>query len=82
MSLLDQLSGRLGAAIERRPAPSPNIVKVETAIAIGRIFDADAERQKLDHNIAMRGGPRIANNSAGLGRNGPGFLRTLTDWLH
>jgi hypothetical protein len=47
----------------------PGIDRVESAVAIGRIFDGNAARQQLDTDIA-RGGffRRLDNNSRDLGR--------------
>jgi hypothetical protein len=54
---------------------------VETAVAISRIFDRDAERAKINHEISMRGGPRIQTNHFGLHGDSRSWFRTLTDWL-
>jgi hypothetical protein len=81
MNLLDQLLGRFGVAVERRLPPRVDITAVESAVQVGRIFDANCERQKIDHDIAMRGGARrIASNAGGLGHH-RGLIRTITDWL-
>jgi hypothetical protein len=76
MSLLDQLRetfrSYFGIDVESRTPPTPDIPAVESAVAVSRIFHADCDRQKLDHDIAMRGiGPRVRldNNSAELGRD-------------
>jgi hypothetical protein len=79
MKLLDQLL--FGAAVERRPPPRAEITAVESAVQIGRIFDANCERQKIDHEIGLRGGPRIASNAGGLGRHRCWLSRTTNDWL-
>jgi hypothetical protein len=82
MGVINNLLAHFGIAIENRPAPMPDITKVESAVAISRIFRADCDRQKLDHEIEMRGGPIVPTNDAGLGRDRRSWLgRTISDWL-
>jgi hypothetical protein len=86
MNMLDQLRHtfreHFGIKIENRSIPRPDITAVEGAVAIGRTFDADCERQKLQHQIDIRGLPRphIATNDQSLGLQSP--LRTIIDWLN
>jgi hypothetical protein len=60
----------LGIKVERQ-VQQPDIDRVETTAAIGHIFDRDCGRQKLDHDIATRGDPRIRvdSNADLLGRD-------------
>jgi hypothetical protein len=86
MKLIDQLReafrGHFGILVENRPAPLPDVTQVEAAVAIGCIFDADTVRQKLQHELDMRGGPRISTNDANLDRDRSSKLgRTIDDWL-
>jgi hypothetical protein len=73
MNMLDQLRQtfreHLRIKIENRSTSRPDITAVESAVAIGHIFDADTERQKFQHELDMRGGPRISTNDANLGRD-------------
>jgi hypothetical protein len=86
MNMLDQLRQtfreHFGIKIENRSIPRPDITAVERTLAIGHIFDADCDRQKLQHEIDMRGLPipHIATNEQSLGRQSP--LRTIIDWLN
>jgi hypothetical protein len=60
-----------GIFIENRNRPRSDVTRVESAVAISHIFNHDAERQRLKHELDMRSGPLIPNNAAGLGRVKP-----------
>jgi hypothetical protein len=63
----DAIAG-LAIQIENRNE-RPGIDRVESAVAIGRIFDGNAERQRFDHDTASTGYfRRVENNSRELGR--------------
>jgi hypothetical protein len=63
----DTLAG-LAIQIANRNPP-PGIDRVESAVAIGRIFDGNAARQQFDHDTALTGYfRRPENNSRELGR--------------
>jgi hypothetical protein len=82
MGMIKRLLASLGVHVEQQQPPAPDIVKVESAVAIGRIFRADCERQRLQHELDMRGGPIIPTNDAGLGRpRGSRLGRAIADWL-
>jgi hypothetical protein len=62
----------LGIQAENRQPSQPGITQVESAVAISRLFQADAAAQQFQNALAMRGiGPRVRldNNSAELGRD-------------
>jgi hypothetical protein len=59
----------LGIQAENR---QPGIDRVESAVAISRIFEANATAQQFQNDLTMRGiGPRVRidSNSAMLGRD-------------
>jgi hypothetical protein len=61
----------LGIQAENRQA-QPGIDRVESAVVISRIFEANATAQQFQNDLAMRGiGPRVRidNNAAELGRD-------------
>jgi hypothetical protein len=65
---INNLLKLLGVQIEnRRSAPKPG-QQVESTAALTSIFDADARRQKFEHDLAVRGSPFIPNNADFLGR--------------
>lgn len=86
MSLLNQLReafhDHFGIRIEQPPV-SKNVTAVESAAAISHVFDADAARHDLDHEIAMSGGsrPRLATNAVELGFDRQSFGRATAEWL-
>jgi hypothetical protein len=71
---LDQLREgfreHFGIFIENCNQPRPDITRVESAVAISHIFNHDAERQRLKHELDMRSEPLIPTNAASLGRVG------------
>jgi hypothetical protein len=58
----------LGVQIENRRSPPKPGQQVESTAALASIFDADAGRQKLEHDLALRGGSFIPSNADSLGR--------------
>jgi hypothetical protein len=63
----DTLAG-LAIQIANRDPP-PGIDRVESAVAIGRIFDGNASRQQFDHDTASTGYfRRPESNAHHLGR--------------
>jgi hypothetical protein len=77
MLIVDQILGLFGICVENRQ-PRPGTHRAETTPVLSAVFDADCQRQELQHEIAQRGGPRIPNNSESLG-----FVREhrSSDWL-
>ena len=73
----------LGVQIEnRQSAPKPG-QQVESTTALTLIFDADAGRQKLEHDFAMRSGPFIPSNADSLGciKEHRGSGQIIDGWL-
>jgi hypothetical protein len=82
MGLLTNILAAAGLVRVEKTTPAlPDVLRADSAAAIGQIFRADAKRHQLDHKTAMRGGPRIASNATDLGRHGRGLFRTVSDWL-
>jgi hypothetical protein len=76
--MISEFLAAFGIAIENRTQLRPDIAKVESAVAIGRLFDRDCERQDIEHKLALRGGPLISTNATSLGRvkcEADGWLR-------
>lgn len=69
-SLRQSFRDLLGIKVENHQE-RPGIEQVETAVAVSRLFQAEANRQQIDHDIAMAGGIRrirLDSNSRDLGR--------------
>jgi hypothetical protein len=69
-SLRQSFRDLLGITVENRHE-RPDMQQVESAIVISRLFQGDALRQQLDHEIETGGGVRrfrIDDNSRDLGR--------------
>jgi hypothetical protein len=74
-SLKQSFRNLLGVKIENRherpdmQQVESAIQQVESAIVISRLFQSDAMRQQLDHEISIAGGiRRVDDNSRHLGR--------------
>jgi hypothetical protein len=80
---INNLLKLLGVQIENRRSPPKPGQQVESTAALASIFDADAGRQKLEHDLALRGGSFIPSNADSLGRikepRGPGQI--IDGWL-
>jgi hypothetical protein len=81
MSLRDFFLNALGVRIENNRPAMLDIPKLETAVAIGRLFDAECARHDLEHKVKMGSVFRLPSNDRGLGRQDDGRRRS-DDWLY
>jgi hypothetical protein len=77
--LVDDVLRQMGRArIENQPRP--DMAQSQSEATISAIFVRDCARHQFETDVRKAGGPRIATNDAGLGRD-RNILGRVLDWL-